>query len=161
MNEPYFRRNPNWSEVINPLTDEQVKTWLEALRSGNYEQTDGKLCDEFGYCCLGVLANVMDVLGSLFQNHDGELTKWGNLDDNSPAVYYLPWDIQESLAGLNDSGNDFKYIANVIEAGFFTEFDNEIPDILNKSGFDLDHAEVHSYLGFEKLFELTYGKRFD
>jgi hypothetical protein len=36
--------------------NEQIKQrWIEALRSGEYEQTQGRLRDETGYCCLGVL----------------------------------------------------------------------------------------------------------
>ena len=38
----------------------EVKTkWLEALRSGNYEQTEGRLRDHKGHCCIGVLACVL------------------------------------------------------------------------------------------------------
>ena len=33
--------------------------WLEALRSGNYKQTSNELFDGEGYCCLGVLCDVM------------------------------------------------------------------------------------------------------
>lgn len=48
------------SEVASQvsLTAKQRKlwaSWIENLRSGNYEQTYEVLCDKFGYCCLGVL----------------------------------------------------------------------------------------------------------
>lgn len=41
----------------------ELKTsWLEALRSGNYKQCTGKLCNVIStnksYCCLGVLLDV-------------------------------------------------------------------------------------------------------
>lgn len=50
---------------------EDIKTaWLEELRSGRYKQAQGTLrgrvlvygepTDEVGYCCLGVLAEVLD-----------------------------------------------------------------------------------------------------
>lgn len=32
--------------------------WLAALRSGEYEQTDGYLHNDNGYCCLGVLCDL-------------------------------------------------------------------------------------------------------
>lgn len=32
--------------------------WIAALRSGDYNQCRGKLVDEDGYCCLGVLAAI-------------------------------------------------------------------------------------------------------
>ena len=44
------------------MTKEEIKTkWLEELRSGNYHQIKETLKDQFGngeygYCCLGVLA---------------------------------------------------------------------------------------------------------
>lgn len=38
------------------------KAWLEALRSGSYKQTKGKLKSRNGsYCCLGVLCEVAGV----------------------------------------------------------------------------------------------------
>lgn len=39
----------------------EVKTkWLKALRSGKYQQTVGTLCDNKGYCCLGVLQKAVE-----------------------------------------------------------------------------------------------------
>ena len=32
--------------------------WLEALRSGKYEQTQGTLRDGDAFCCLGVLCDL-------------------------------------------------------------------------------------------------------
>lgn len=37
---------------------ENRKKWVEALRSGKYEQCAGSLHDEVGYCCLGVACEV-------------------------------------------------------------------------------------------------------
>lgn len=34
--------------------------WLEALRSGEYKQTDSALCVDGAYCCLGVLQTILD-----------------------------------------------------------------------------------------------------
>lgn len=39
---------------------ELLKAWVAALRSGQYEQTQGVLCDGKGYCCLGVLELVAE-----------------------------------------------------------------------------------------------------
>jgi hypothetical protein len=39
--------------------DPEIKAkWVEALRSGRYQQATGKLMTEEGYCCLGVLCEV-------------------------------------------------------------------------------------------------------
>lgn len=43
--------------------------WLEALRSGEYTQTEGALCNDGKYCCLGVLEVVLD--GDYEKNVDG------------------------------------------------------------------------------------------
>lgn len=43
------------------LTDQQkenVKLWLAALRSGEYDQQQAVLNNGFGYCCLGVACDV-------------------------------------------------------------------------------------------------------
>lgn len=45
------------------LTPEQLdirNRWMEALRSGKYKQTRYKMQDSEGYCCLGVLCDVVD-----------------------------------------------------------------------------------------------------
>lgn len=39
---------------------ELLDKWLAALRGGKYEQTSGYLQDTDGFCCLGVLCDVMD-----------------------------------------------------------------------------------------------------
>lgn len=39
---------------------QDIKTaWTKALRSGDYQQTQGRLCDANGYCCIGVLTEVL------------------------------------------------------------------------------------------------------
>lgn len=37
-----------------------AKRWITALESGDYQQTTGTLKDETGYCCLGVVCNLID-----------------------------------------------------------------------------------------------------
>lgn len=47
--------------VCNLQMPQEIKTkWLSALRSGDYTQSGGSLKDEQGYCCLGVLMEVVD-----------------------------------------------------------------------------------------------------
>jgi hypothetical protein len=39
--------------------NQQIKEqWIEALRSGEYSQTQEQLKDHHGYCCLGVLCDL-------------------------------------------------------------------------------------------------------
>src|SRR6266851_1373779 len=38
--------------------EENIRKWVDALRSGKYQQTTGKLSDGQAYCCLGVACEV-------------------------------------------------------------------------------------------------------
>lgn len=108
--------------------------WIEALRSGNYAQTrDGVLYDGEGYCCLGVLC---DVVG-LKPEYNEERDHWYVHDKGLRDYEVLPEHLAErlglticgdlpekvwfdgkefaDLAHLNDRGADFNFIADVIE----------------------------------------------
>jgi len=45
------------------MTPENKATWLEALRSGRYEQITSALHADGAYCCLGVAVEVLTDLG--------------------------------------------------------------------------------------------------
>lgn len=45
------------------FTQELKDKWLTALRSGEYSQTSYSLRDENGFCCLGVLCDIIDPEG--------------------------------------------------------------------------------------------------
>lgn len=110
---------------------EYPKAWIEALRSGKYFQTRGRLRDstidgQFYFCCLGVRCDIEDS------------TKWHN-DTWSLCANVLPQSIYDSdgfsecrdrnvrlpiksregdifrLSGLNDEGFTFSQIADIIE----------------------------------------------
>lgn len=108
--------------------------WIEALRSGKYIQAKGQLHDGDGFCCLGVLCDVLGVN----KEYDEERRSWyfGNGPDRDWEVLpgrtrdaaelggccgQLPRKVQfnekefEDLAHLNDAGADFNFIADVIE----------------------------------------------
>jgi hypothetical protein len=96
--------------------DAKVKAlWLDALRSGEYEQAKGYLKTDDGYCCLGVLCDIavknkvipdpIRVTGEsmpgwpaeepvyVFGEDKGYLTlpdsvrEWAGLDEYNPMVY--------------------------------------------------------------------------
>lgn len=85
--------------------------WLEALRSGRYPQGRGALRREGYYCCLGVLADVIDP------------TEWDDYSDtwmtdglHLACVDVLPDEVQADLVLMNDThGLSFQHIANWIE----------------------------------------------
>ena len=94
------------------------KKWIEALRSGNYQQGRGMLKGPLGYCCLGVLCEISG-MGTWFDSYYYEIE-----DERSGAV--LPVKLREkiglsaeqqtNLIGMNDSGDTFLEIADWIEA---------------------------------------------
>jgi hypothetical protein len=101
---------------VNP---EYKAKWVAALRSGQYQQAQKALKSEGGFCCLGVLCDVMraDVCGE-WDEDDYFVT--GSIDDS-----YLPddvatlasvdCDVQNSLVDMNDKGATFSAIADYIE----------------------------------------------
>jgi hypothetical protein len=109
--------------------DEQVKKlWIEALRSGEYRQTKGVLrrLNNVGYshCCLGVLCDLHAKKfkgqwtdGNTYETkgHEssaflpGPVWWWAGLNGDSPLADGI------TLARMNDSGQSFEEIAEVIE----------------------------------------------
>lgn len=101
------------------------RKWVEALRSGKYEQTKGHLYDGKGYCCLGVACVVAG-----FEPYQRACEKWWFKEEAN----YLPFEVQQmygftsnegtygeagdnDLASDNDNnGKTFAQIADIIEA---------------------------------------------
>lgn len=86
--------------------DKKLKTkWTNALRSGKYEQTTGRLHDGGrGYCCLGVL--------HLISTGQKPRQLWGN--DKPVCVKQLGKRVELELAMVNDDGVPFEMIAGLI-----------------------------------------------
>jgi hypothetical protein len=102
--------------------------WIEALRSGEYQQGQNYLSNNGKYCCLGVLCEVAIKQGVELKRYSGyvvrygqrekigilppEVVDWADIDDlgtlpNSSEFY--------SLTAANDSGIPFRQIAELIE----------------------------------------------
>lgn len=119
-----------------------VKKWVKALRSGEYDQGEGYLCSESEisgdsfYCCLGVACDVLvegywrKALPNLWsigpfkkfalpKNVDRH--NWGGAEtDSFPSLSILDKigldaAYAQELAELNDKGWSFERIANKIE----------------------------------------------
>jgi len=116
------------------LTANQEK-WVLALESGDYEQTDGILHSDDGYCCLGVACDVsglgswgeipdadndVDEIGRLFTEHDSRSIKETDLGPDvvrwlrlrSSLGYFETHDSfdqpesgPETLTEMNDDGS--------------------------------------------------------
>lgn len=80
---------------------ELIEKWIEALRSGEYKQTVGKLVRNNKYCCLGVLCEIAKEqfnLKYLFDDNDEKIIGF----ETSREVYESspPLSLQKFL-GLN------------------------------------------------------------
>jgi len=128
------------------MMNSKVKeAWVNALRSGKYEQGSERLRSVSGYCCLGVLCDIYaqehntewEFRGNEETNlqpmdywyYEGEseflpesVMDWAELKTNNPQLRVDVedgednWNYKEGVSNLNDSGYTFTTIANLIEA---------------------------------------------
>jgi hypothetical protein len=117
-----------------------AQKWVDALRSGEFEQAKGALYKNGGYCCLGVACEValrdgLDLEVEEFSlptenglsNHKtyagsesllpAEVMRWLGLRPSVPPNIPLPTPARElqSLVYLNDKGWSLEEIADLIE----------------------------------------------
>ncbi len=99
--------------------------WINALRSGHYEQATGKLKNVSGYCCLGVLCDLYlqeKQLGwdELQTNAylPRQIREWAELENYDPEVI-LDNGQTTTLSTLNDNGSSFSEIAYKIETSLY------------------------------------------
>lgn len=105
--------------IVDKLTKEEKDKWVAALRSGDFKQGRDQLYNSLTntYCCLGVLAEINNQLKcGLFKAKDYHIGNPISLfRQEASASYYLDEGDQDSLMEMNDSGTDFKAIADWIE----------------------------------------------
>jgi hypothetical protein len=105
--------------------DAQLKAkWVEALRSGEYSQTQNWLRDGEGFCCLGVLCDLSQ-LGEWSPSNEGSMQRY-TVGKDYHRTQFLPFAVKEisGLSGddcdpivkMNDDGKSFAEIADYIEA---------------------------------------------
>jgi hypothetical protein len=117
------------------------KLWVDALRSGNYQQGMGQLRFGDTYCCLGVLCDLhdRDQVGPGWDDKDQtylrcdallprEVAKWAGIIADDPDCFapneviqtefnvaLTDHTIRGSLTDANDNGFSFSEIADLIE----------------------------------------------
>lgn len=94
------------------MNPELKAKWVAALRSGEYEQITGSLKEPDGYCCLGVLCEVMGIDWS-----DPKVRKHRLEVEELPPVTHkvLSDDVEWELSIMNDGGVSFTDLADYIE----------------------------------------------
>ena len=103
------------------MQSELKSKWIEALRSGKYNQGESYLRHENQYCCLGVLCEVMGI-GWVGPDEEGDYYPdvEGHRDFSMLTAALLSRAEllnveQETLAQMNDNGVQFPQIADYIE----------------------------------------------
>ena len=86
---------------------EHRKTWVAALRSGQYNQAQGQLRNGDSYCCLGVACEL-----SGLGEWDGDQTLPTYVANSSYSHSVLPEPIKRYYGLHNDSGS-YKHIVPV------------------------------------------------
>lgn len=114
--------------------NKEVKAkWVDALRSGEYQQCKGALKTEAGYCCLGVLVDLYRKetgRGTWFSGTRCQFVVGNQSASGLPPSAVLNWaglggcvnpqvkmgdGREENLVSLNDKGTPFSRIADLIE----------------------------------------------
>jgi hypothetical protein len=122
--------------------DKRIKQkWIDALLSGEYQQTRQQLFDGDGYCCLGVLCDLYrkehkehewSHTFSEFEQKDkwefldqsetlpNDVIFWSGLPNCDPQIKEIksPDGRVETLAFANDSGYRFDEIAKMIDNNY-------------------------------------------
>lgn len=115
------------------MKQEIAKKWVEALRSGEYKQTDSVLCQRYpdgslGHCCLGVLCRLNDKVEVIEKDNelffDAEksvlpftVKNWAEMK-TVDGNFDLEDNEFNSLVEMNDDGVSFLEIADFIEKNY-------------------------------------------
>lgn len=120
--------------IVGTMPKKVKAKWLAALRSGDYKQTTGTLCDPAdrvgdnpAFCCLGVLEHCLT--GGVEEDSSGTfetmptpafMEDWGinfinEQGDKAGEPTLVLQNQLHSASELNDDGMSFKQIANLID----------------------------------------------
>lgn len=108
------------------MQEEMKQKWINALRSGNYKQTYGRLKHNDAFCCLGVLCDIsqlsswekeeplfgIGIRERYIVDHEQAYTKLPSIMKFSYGISDLD---EIHLIKMNDSGRSFEEIAKYIE----------------------------------------------
>jgi len=104
---------------------EKQQQWVDALRSGKYEQTKRRLKGNSGHCCLGVACQEFKDELDLEETTDGETYSFNGMPQELPSIVKNHLGLltangsvvsyRECLSSMNDNGKTFDEIADFIE----------------------------------------------
>lgn len=96
-----------------------VETWIEALESGRYKQTNGVLRRKGeGFCCLGVLCDLSGL---------GEWQDQAYWTEAGRQAEYLPRDVKNALDLVSDAGDfEFDSLPSALQTEILTHLDGKV-----------------------------------
>lgn len=101
-------------EVTSGRLDPTIKAdWIAALRSGKYTQARETLRINGGFCCLGVLCDVIDPTG--WKQHKND--RWKHVYKNHTSVHSLG----ESILNLINPTLNYRFTTISVCRMFFQE----------------------------------------
>jgi hypothetical protein len=105
--------------IMDPVAK---KKWVDALRSGKYNQGRGRLRHDDEYCCLGVFCDLIDdgewsepTFSGIYFYKVGDKDSSGWLVDPILEHYCISNYYMDRLMAMNDEGKSFDAIADYIE----------------------------------------------
>lgn len=128
--------------------EQNIKLWIEALRSGKYKQGQYRLRQNNEFCCLGVACEIYDLIHAnelpklkecedYYENNNNQtlpliIGEWLGVDDCNPSINITEIMMEKypelelysfektiTLAELNDDVQlSFDQIADIIEDNF-------------------------------------------
>jgi len=128
--------------MTKTVNKEAIEEWVEALRSGQYEQGVHHLRNkDETYCCLGVVCDLFkEEVGGEWKEEDNmrnnytfnipksKISYYGDEYMPDTVVKYLGLDedfLNDTLTEMNDSGRSFEEIADKIEKELNKHLDND------------------------------------
>lgn len=120
------------------------KRWVDALRSGEYEQAKNYLSTPDGYCCLGVLCEIAVEDGVVFKDDETYFSKEEPQNDFSAEE--LPRAVIE-WAGLEDENHAENPLSDVKYARNANDVSIHLPRPAGRENAHL--SELNDDMGFD------------
>ena len=126
------------------------KLWVDALRSGEYKQTQAHLKNKQGYCCLGVLCDIAVknevVKESTIDDDPGYISSRNGIEYVENAT--LPVEVVE-WAAVASSNPEVNYDSRRPSCG-----DEDCEDCVGQNEYDLSELNDSLNLSFAEIADL-------
>ena len=103
--------------------NEFIKLWCQALRSGEYKQGEGMLCQNNKYCCLGVACDIAEkhkVVDLVRTTTPFGTTAWNDVEDYMPVKLRQFLDMQ-TIEGAFLTSNGRAFSLDRLNDGIYEE----------------------------------------